>query len=164
MIALFNTKILERQRVKSFEHTNLRLHNKDSEVWFDCHQSPIIRERPYTRVRNKGHFTWEKSKAKALLHYRTGSLKFKQAWRLYNCKRGLGINWIHPLCDGVDDLELAKECRFYDTIWKNEYKDSEDQITDYFMMLNRERIKKFRMLIISVIMYIMCLKEKTLRT
>ena len=118
------------------------------EVWWDCFKSPIISQRPYLRVRDKSHYRWEKMKVKALLYFRTGSLKFKTAWKIYNCKRGVGINCVHPLCDQQDTFEHAKICRFNETIWKDEFSDSEDQTAEYIMLLNRERIRKYRMPII----------------
>ena len=50
------------------------------EIWQECFGSSIIPSRPYLRVINKGHMRWEKNMAKAILFYRTGSLKFRTSW------------------------------------------------------------------------------------
>ena len=121
----------------------------DSEVWYDCYLSPIIVTRPYHRVRDKSHFQWPKLKAKALLAFRFGSLKFRSAWRVYNNKKGIGINCVHPICPGIDSLiHVQYECKFYKTTWKQEYFDSEESLADYLIKINNERIKLYRLPII----------------
>ena len=120
----------------------------DQELWFDCYQSSVIPIRPYFRVRNKSHFKWEKLKSKALLAYRCGALKFKTQWRLYNLKRGRGINCVNIICGENDSLSHAKSCSFYFTKWKKEYEDSEEEIASYLLKLNSERIKRYRLPII----------------
>ena len=120
----------------------------DAEVWRDCFMSTIIPTRPYFRVRDKSHFSWEKSKVKVLLAYKTGSLKFKTAWRIYNTKRGIGTHCLFNLCPNLDNLYHVQQCLFYEVKWKREYLDSEEQLAEYLLQLNRERIKKFRMPII----------------
>ena len=110
--------------------------------------STIIPTRPYFRVRDKSHFSWEKSKVKVLLAYKTGSLKFKTAWRIYNTKRGIGTHCLFNLCPNLDNLYHVQQCLFYEVKWKREYLDSEEQLAEYLLQLNRERIKKFRMPII----------------
>ena len=60
-------KVLNRQ---------IRLAN-NQENWFDCYQSSSIPVRHFFRIYDKSHFAWEKLKAKAILAYRCGALKFK---------------------------------------------------------------------------------------
>ena len=117
----------------------------DMEVWWDCFSSPIISVRPYLGLITKGHFGWDKMKAKAMLAVRTGSLKFKNAWRMYNNKRGLGVRCINRLCDGIDEMKHAQVCKFYYTKWSDKFLESEDQMAEYVLKLNRERLQRFRM-------------------
>ena len=42
-------------------------------------------------------------------------------------------------------FDHAKVCPFYETKWKDEFNADEDLIAEYIMLLNRERINKFRM-------------------
>ena len=117
----------------------------DMEVWRDVYESPIARERPYLRIRDKRHFTWRQHKAKALLAWRTGALRFKTVWRLYNLKRGLGINCVMPQCDGArDDWDHVRQCLFYDTKWDDNWQ-TEDEIADYLVKISRERFIKVKM-------------------
>ena len=120
----------------------------DNENWYDCFISPIITTRPHLRVKDKSHFRWSKLKAKALLAFRVGALKFKYNWRIYNVKRGIGINCLHPLCNENDTLFHVQRCKFYRTIWKDKYNDSEESLAEYLLKLNTERINTYRMPII----------------
>ena len=142
----FNKISLEPVDKKVLKRTVRMAH--DSEVWFDCFRSPIIEVRPYFRVRDKSHFGWEKLKSKALLALRTGSLKFKVSWRIYNVKRGIGVNCVNVLCPYEDSFQHAKQCLFYNTVWKESYQDSEELTADYLLKLNRERIARYRLPII----------------
>ena len=116
----------------------------DTDVWRDSCASSIVVQRPYLRLRSKMHMRWSKSKARALLAYRTGALKFKSCWKLYNVKRGVGVKCVMPLCDGDDSLEHVKMCRWYDTKWSDDYT-TEDEIADYIIRISRERLVKLRM-------------------
>ena len=84
-------------------------------------------------------------KAKAFLALRTGSLKFKTRWRIYNCKRGIGTDCVHPLCDNEDSLEHMKVCPFYFTKWKDEFDMTEEAMAEYILKINRERLHRYRM-------------------
>ena len=75
----------------------------DTEVWRDTFASPIAIKRAHLRVRDKSHISWDKNMAQVLLAWRTGSLRFKSAWKIYNVKRGLGVNCVMPMCDAPID-------------------------------------------------------------
>ena len=87
---------------------------------------------------------WTKNKARALLLWRTGALKFKNMWRIYNVKRGLGTNCVMEMCEGEDNFDHVKVCSFYDTKWSNKWC-RESEIAQYLVKINRERIVKVKM-------------------
>ena len=92
--------------------------------------------------------------------YKTGSLKFKTSWWIYNTKRGIGVHCLLNLCPYLDNILHVQQCLFFDVKWKQEYLDSEEQLAEYLLQLNRERIRKFRMPIIWTRCYVyvlMCL-------
>ena len=117
----------------------------DMEVWHDCFSSPIISVRPYLGLITKAHFNWDKLKSKAMIAVRTGSLKFKNAWRLYNVKRGVGVRCVNRMCDGIDELKHAQVCKFYNTKWDDKFLDSESDMAEYILQLNRERLTRYRL-------------------
>merc|ERR1712098_266674 len=112
--------------------------------WRECFESSIIPSRPYIRITNFSHFSWPRSKSRAILLWRTGGLKFKTRWKLYNVKRGIGIGCLMPVCPGLDNLDHVKNCPFYETKWDNRWKDDEELAT-YLVKLNRERTRRFKM-------------------
>ena len=82
-------------------------------------------------------------KAKAMLAWRTGSLKFKTSWRIYDCKKGIGVDCMAPMCGGSDTLSHVQACPFYTTKWKKEYTDMDKQMAEYLLQINRERQRKY---------------------
>jgi len=117
----------------------------DIEVWRDTFASPIAIERTHLRVRDKSHMSWDKNMAQALIAWRTGSLRFKSAWKIYNVKRGLGVHCVMPMCDApVDNWSHMIRCKFYDTGW-NEKWTSEKEIATYIVKASRERFVKVKM-------------------
>ena len=117
----------------------------DAEVWTDCFMSPIISVRPYFGLITKVHMKWDKMKSKAMIAVRTGSLKFSNSWKIYNCKHGLRVRCINRMCNGIDELSHAKVCKFYFTKWEEKFADSDDEMANYIIALNRERLRRFRM-------------------
>ena len=61
----------------------------DMEVWRDSLASLLAVTRPYLWLPDKRHYRWSKLMSQALLGWRTGSLKFKSTWKVYNTKHGL---------------------------------------------------------------------------
>ena len=119
----------------------------DAEIWRDCYSGKFTKERPYLKIKDRSYHTWPKQKARALLFWRVGSLRFKVQWKLYNLKRGLGVKCVMPMCDGVDSWEHMIVCPFYDTKWNPEWKE-EDEIAEYLVKASRERFTKVRLPII----------------
>ena len=117
----------------------------DAEIWNECFMSPIISVRPYLGLITKAHMKWDKMKAKAMIAIRTGSLRFENSWRIYNCKRGIGVRCINRMCNGIDELSHAKVCKFYFTKWNEKFAESDSDMADYIISLNRERLQRFRM-------------------
>ena len=115
-----------------------------TELWRECFESSIIPSRPYIRITNFSHFSWPRSKSRAILLWRTGGLKFKTQWKLYNVKRGIGIGCLMPVCPGLDNLDHVKNCPFYETKWDNRWKDDEE-LAIYLVKINRERTRRFKM-------------------
>ena len=113
------------------------------EIWNDCFFSPIISMRPYLGLRSRCQLGWEKMKTKAMLALRTRSVKFKMSWRLYNCKRGIGVDCVVPMCGGPDTLSHVQVCPFYSTKWKKEYADTDEQMAEYLLQINRDRLRKY---------------------
>ena len=116
----------------------------DKELWRENYASSIIQSKPYLKISNISHFSWDRSKARALLFWYTGALKFKTLWKLYNVQRGVGINCLFLFCPGNDDLNHVQNCQFYHTRWKREWTDDKD-ITNYLVKLNRECTERFKM-------------------
>ena len=86
---------------------------------------------------------WNKIKVKALISWRTGALKFKKSWKIYNTKRGMGIACV--MCnEGDDEWQCMIECKQY----HNKFADwmvSESQVADYVVAENRERFVRRKM-------------------
>ena len=84
----------------------------DLELWVDCMSSNAAVARHHIKVKDRSFFAWPKNKTKALLVWRTGSLKLMTQWKIYNIKRGVGVDCVMPLCDGPDTLEPNKTCQW----------------------------------------------------
>ena len=76
--------------------------------------------------------------------WRTGSLKFRHIWRVYNTKKGLRSDCVMPLCDGPDNWEHLKVCKWYRTKWKDSYTE-ESEIADYLVAVNKERFDRVKL-------------------
>ena len=116
----------------------------DMEVFRDCFASPIVMHREYLRVIDKTPRSWSKMKAQALLAWRTGSLKFRHIWRVYNTKKGLSSDCVMPLCDGPDNWEHLKVCPWYKTRWSDRFTE-ESEIADYIVAVSKERFDKVKL-------------------
>ena len=113
----------------------------DREVWRDCFHSPLCHVRETLKVRDKRYKSWDKSTSKALLFWRTGTLKH---WKIYNLKNSVGINCPMPMCPGpFDDWNHLRDCQFYDTKWDNSWK-LESEIAAYLVKVSRERYIKVK--------------------
>ena len=108
------------------------------EIFRECFMSSIIPIRPSLRVIDKSHYSWDKSRAKALFAYRTGSLKLKTAWKVYNQKIGVGIKCPMPMCPEDDTWDHLKQCPFYVTKWNVKW-NTDDEIAKFIVEINRER-------------------------
>ena len=102
------------------------------ELWWDCFYSPVVVERAMLRVEDQSYHKWDKLESQAILAWRTGSIKFKMSWRLYNVKRGMGTSCVMPVCGGEDTLAHMKVCPFYDTKWSSKW-ESEKEIAKYLI-------------------------------
>ena len=116
----------------------------EMEIFRDCFASTIVMHRNYLRVIDKSPRGWPKIKSQALLAWRTGSLKFRHIWRVYNTKKGLRSDCVMPLCDGPDNWEHLKVCKWYKTRWKDSYTE-ESEIADYLVAVNKERFDKVKL-------------------
>ena len=118
----------------------------DKELWLDCFSSPIVVSRPYFGVRDKSHYKWTKIMAKALISWRSGSLKFKSVWRLYNVKRGVGTKCVMEVngCNQEDTWNHMVTCDFYETKWDPRWWQEKD-IACYIIKVNRERLRRAKM-------------------
>ena len=114
------------------------------EIFRDCFASTIVMHRNYLRVIDKSPRGWPKIKSQALLAWRTGSLKFRHIWRVYNTKKGLRSDCVMPLCDGPDNWEHLKVCKWYKTRWKDSYTE-ESEIADYLVAVNKERFDRVKL-------------------
>ena len=74
------------------------LHIYKFTCWGDVYASNIANERQYLRVKDKRHFGWTRQKARALLLWRLGSLRFKGVWKVYNRKHGIESKCVMPQC------------------------------------------------------------------
>ena len=115
----------------------------DKLVWTECFLSSIVKSRPYFRIRDKSFMGWNKIKVKALFAWRTGALRFKKSWRMYNTKRGMGIGCV--MCnEGDDEWQHMIVCKHYHTKFAS-WMISESQIADYVVEVNRERFVRMKM-------------------
>ena len=86
---------------------------------------------------------WNKIKVRALIAWRTGALKFKKAWRMYNNKRGIGVACV--MCnEGDDEWQHMIVCQHYNTKFAD-WMTTESQIADYVVAVNRERFVRRKM-------------------
>ena len=98
--------------------------------------------------RVKLYHTWIKSKARMILLWRIGSLRFKDSWHDYN-QKGDGVGCISRFCKENDSLRQAVQCRFMRVNYRYKIKlediqqDSEE-LAEYLIELNKERTKRFR--------------------
>ena len=90
------------------------------------------------------YHTWDKNSARAILFWRTGALKFRTTWRIYNQKKGIGIGCVMPMCPGTDDLNHVKVCKFYDTKWDDKFQLEKD-LASYLVKISRERFIKVKL-------------------
>ena len=116
----------------------------DAELWEECFMSPVVVSRPYIKVKDKSFYGWPKSRSQALLLWRVGALKTKTAWRLYNVARGVGVSCVWPMCEGEDDFEHIKVCKFYQNRWNSKCC-TEEELAKFIVNINRERVTKFKM-------------------
>ena len=66
-------------------------------------------------------------------------------WKLYKVKRGVGIGYLMPVCDGLDNLEHVQQCQFYYTKWYPAWVTDDEHMAKYIVKLKRERTKCFKM-------------------
>ena len=116
----------------------------DMEVWRDSLASSITMTRPYLRLRDKRHFKWSKLQSQALLGWRTGSLKFRSTWKVYNTKHGLSSSCVFPLCSGIDSWSHMIQCPWYTVKWNPKFTE-EEEIATYILKVSMERLKRLRM-------------------
>ena len=115
----------------------------DREVWRDSLASSIVMTRPYLRLKDKRHYRWSKLMSQAFLGWRTGSLKFKSTWKVYNTRNGLSSSCVFPLCPGLDTWSHMIECPWYTVKWNPKYTE-EEEITRYILEVSMERLKRTR--------------------
>ena len=87
----------------------------------------------------------EKMESKALLFWRTGAIKLKDYWRIYNSKKEGGTMCVTGLCDARDSWEHLIECPFYNTKFNPEWLEDEPKLAEYLVNVNRERFARFKM-------------------
>ena len=116
-----------------------------AELWKDCAKSSIVVTRPYFGIRDKSYYKWPKMLSQALFGWRTGALKFKSLWRLYNLKRGVGIRCPMSVCDGVDNWNhLINECKFYETKADTNWS-TDRELAEYIVKVSRERYRRVKL-------------------
>ena len=120
----------------------------DVECWGDVYASNIARERQYLRVKDKRHFGWTRQKARALLLWRLGSLRFKGVWKVYNRKNGIESKCVMPQCGFEEDCwSHMIVCPFYDTKWNPKWMEGpsmESDLADFIVKISRERFIKVK--------------------
>ena len=114
----------------------------DKEVMKECLLSRIIPDRLVIRLRDKSYHSWEKQKSKAILAWRTGAIKLKDHWRVYNSKREGGVLCVSGLCDARDSWQHLLQCPFYNTKLKSDH--TEDELAEFLVTINRERFVRFK--------------------
>ena len=116
-----------------------------AELWKDCAKSSIVVNRPYFGIRDKSYYKWPKNLSKALFGWRTGALKFKSLWKLYNLKRGVGIRCPMNVCDGTDDWNhLTTQCKFYETKFDSKWS-TERELAEYIVKVSQERYRRVKL-------------------
>ena len=116
----------------------------DMEVWRDSLASSLAVTRPYLQFRDKRDYRWTKLMSQALLGWRTGSLKFRSTWKVYNTKHGLSWACVFPLCPDEDSWNHMIQCPWYTVKWNPKYTE-EEEITTYILKVSMERLKRCRL-------------------
>ena len=117
-------------------------HKHNMEVLTDCVLSSAVRHRLSWVIKDKSYQRLEKMEAKAIIFYRTGALRFKSAWKIYNSKREGGIWCVSRLCVEPDSWEHMIKCPFYNTKYSEHKTDKE--LANYLVTVNRERFTRFK--------------------
>ena len=117
-------------------------HNHNMRVLSDCVLSSAVRHRLTFRVIDKSYQTLEKLESKALILWRTGALKFKSSWRVYNSKKDGGISCVSRLCLEEDSWEHMTQCQFYNTKFNSDWK-TDKELAMYLVKVNQERVVRF---------------------
>ena len=55
-------------------------------------------------------------------------------------KNGTGVKCVHPMCSSEDDLANAKCCQFMYTKWDEDKFESNEEVSNYLVALNRKNV------------------------
>ena len=119
-------------------------HHHNMQVLTDCILSTAVRCSLSFKLIDKSFYTFEKLEAKAIMFFKTGALRFKSSWRVYNSKREGGVACVTRLCSGEDSWDhMTLHCKFYHTKFNKDWKTLKE-LAMYLVTINRERFNRFK--------------------
>ena len=80
-----------------------------------------------------------KTRGKAVLAWRIGSLRFRMLWKGYYEKKNMSTTCPFPLCGSDDTYDHSTRCLFMNTKINNGIIEEDFRIADYLIRLNNER-------------------------
>ena len=80
---------------------------------------------------------------RALFFWYTGALKLKMHRKVYNIRKGIGVNCVFPLCPGLNEMSHVNVCMFYQTKWSDRWT-SDEELADYLTKINREQLQVYK--------------------
>ena len=94
------------------------------ELLGNCFVNSIIPSRLYMGY--KRHMGWVKIQTKAFRAHKTGTIKFRTVWMVWNVNNGTGVKCMHLMCPMEDNLAHAKHCQFMYTKWDEDNFETDD--------------------------------------
>ena len=113
----------------------------ETERWISNLMSPVTENVGIERTRISSNFhRLSKRESQAIISFNAGNLRLKSAWKEFKGKDGCLV----PFCDGRDTLDHLKVCRFYDTKWKESYKDDIKEFAKWLTRIDTERRRRWK--------------------
>ena len=117
------------------------------DLWADAISSRIVKSSDDIDVITKLFWTMPRSQTRALLFYKTGALKAKETWKVWNSTKYGNILCPVPDCGENDTADHVLLCKGYDAnAVGGDVRDAGDMaIADRLVKINNERVTKYRM-------------------
>ena len=113
----------------------------------DVYMSPVTWKKVDYSDTAQDYWEMPRSNAKAILMFKVGCLKFKGSWKRNNSSKFKDAICLVPDCSEPDTLKHVMRCKGYQNKWLEELEVEFDEreFSEYLVLLNRERMDRFKL-------------------